>query len=474
MKIIHVWQKLFNKNIKYYIPCIFIVLWFFVLNILQYPMTDEWAQIVDPSITEGPYYIISRYFTYVSRVGDVFLRIFLYLFQDNIFLEQIVFGIINSIIFTLFLWGIYSLINSKKTIDNKRDSFLFTGVFFCVYVSGHFNQSYISQPNVANYFWIVFCALLAIVPYYTFLCYPDKKTISPFLLYFSVMFFGFITGWGSELLGPVILVALAVVFYYYTFIKKQKLPLWFYLGGIMIFIGWCLVFFGPGHRIRNIGSGYYRPIWGISIQEFLLKTSAWFGIYTAVSLPLTIPSLLALVHIKKNNPQQRKTFATICSFLLMGLFTAFMFALTLFHLLPPRAWVIFTLFFILSAGFSLQYYLDFIYTPKKKLMPILCVFIVFIGTLHIVEIINYRKHFTPIFVEIQSQKDEGIKNIRIETEMYTVSKSLYLRWVDYFFVMSWILDRIAIYYEVDRIDFVDKKTGKTYREKHRSGELKVL
>ena len=165
MKKFDIWQKLFNKNIKYYVPFIFIVLWIFILNIFQYPMTDEWNQIVDPSITEGPYYIISRYFTYVSRVGDIFLRIFLYSFQDNIFLEQIVFGIVNSIVFTLFLWILYFLINAKKTIDNKRDSFLFIGIFLFVYLSGHFHQSYIVQPGATTYFWTIFCALLTITPY---------------------------------------------------------------------------------------------------------------------------------------------------------------------------------------------------------------------------------------------------------------------------------------------------------------------
>ena len=470
-------RKLFNKNIKYYIPFICIALWIFILNILQYPMTDEWDQIIDPSIAEGPYYIISRYFTTNSRLGDVISRVFLYIFQNNIFLEQIAFGVVNSVIFTLFLWVLYSFINAKnakKTIDNKRDSFLFVGIFVCVYISGHFNQSYINQPGAITYFWAIFYALLTIIPYYSFICYPTKKTLSPFLLYFSVMFFGLLTGWGSELLGPVILVALAVVFCYYTFIKRQKLPLWFYLGGIMIFIGWCLVFFGPGHRLRNSIAEYYVPVWEIPIQEFLLKTSAWFGIYIAASLPLTIPSLLALVHIKKNNPQQKNTFITIASFLLTGVFNAFMFALMLQWLLPPRAWIIFTFFFILSAGFSLQYYLDFIYTPKKKLVPFLCVFFVFIGTLHTVEVINYRKHFSSIFVEIQKQKDEGIKNINVEIKMYTLKDAFFLRWVDDFFIQSWILDNIARYYEVDSINYTDKTTGKTYRKMHRSGELKIL
>ncbi len=474
MKIFNTWQKLFNKNIRYYIPCVFIALWVFILNILQYPMTDEWNQIGDPSIKEGPYYIISRYFTENSRLGDVISRVFLYIFQDNIFLEQIVFGTINSIVFMLFLWLLYSLMNAKKTMDNKKDSFLFIGISVCIYISGHFNQSYINQPGAITYFWTIFFALLAIIPYYSFMCYPDKKTMHPFLLYFSVLFFGLLTGWGSELLGPVILVTLAVIFCYYTFIKKQKLPLWFYLGGIMIFIGWCLVFFGPGHRLRNSGSGYYRPIWEIPIQELLLKTSAWFGIYIAVSLPLSIPSLLALAHIKKNNPQQRKTSSSILGFLLMGVFTAFMFAIMLWNLLPPRAWIIFTFFFILSAGFSLQYYLNFIYTPKKKLIPILCALVVFIGSIHIVEIIKYRNHFTPIFVEIQKHKDDGIKNIRVETELYTIPKSLYLRWSDYFFSQDWILDNMAHYYKVESIDFVDKTTGKTYKEMYVSGELKVL
>ena len=184
MKNLVTWQKSFNKNIKYYIPFIFITIWIFMLNILQYPMTDEWAQITDPLIKEGPYFIISRYFTFVSRVGDIFLRFFLYTFQDNIFVEQIAFGIVNSIVFTLFLWVLYSFINAKKTIDNKRDSFLFIGIFFCIYISGHFHQSYVNQPGATTYFWTIFSALLTIIPYYSFLCYPAKKQSSPFLLYF--------------------------------------------------------------------------------------------------------------------------------------------------------------------------------------------------------------------------------------------------------------------------------------------------
>lgn len=51
-----------NKNSKflYYLPIFVILLLVFLLNILQYPMTDEWDQISDPAISEGSYYIISR------------------------------------------------------------------------------------------------------------------------------------------------------------------------------------------------------------------------------------------------------------------------------------------------------------------------------------------------------------------------------------------------------------------------------
>ena len=55
-----------------------------------------------------------------------------------------------------------------------------------------------------------------------------------------------------------------------------------------------------------------------------------------------------------------------------------------------------------------------------------------------------------------------------------MTDAFFLRWVDDFFIQGWILDNIARYYEVDSINYIDKKTGKTYREQYLSGELKVL
>lgn len=301
-------MRLFYNNTKYYIPCFIILGFVLTMNLFQYPMTDEWAQIMDPSIHEGPYYIVSRYFTYVSRFGDIILRFFLYNFRNDIFMEQKVFGFVNSIVFGIFLFNIYFLVTKKNYISDKKDMLLFIGIFFCVYLSGHFYQSYINQPGAANYFWTIQFALMVLTPYYFFL--TDKSFLDKFptvILLIWVFLWGLLAGWGSELLGPVLLVGVGLIFLYYTFIKKEKLPLWFYIGGVMLFVGWCLVFFGPGHRMRNTQGGveYYIPLWERNIVSTILKTLAWFAIYFAASLPLTVPSALVLRHIKKKILQKK-------------------------------------------------------------------------------------------------------------------------------------------------------------------------
>lgn len=200
----------------------------------------------------------------------------------------------------------------------------------------------------------------------------------------------------------------------------------------MLCAGWLLVFFGPGHRLRNTYNvQYYVPLFKRNFLDILRTTSAWFSIYFAASLPLTIPSFLALLDIKKYQPQKKQLYYSILVFLLLGFSTALLFALMLQWLLPPRAWIYVFLF-------------------------LLCIF-------HLTEIIKYRNKFSPIFTEIQIQKKQGIKNIIIETDKYTLRDAFFLRWVDDFFVQPWVLDGMARYYKVDSINFIDPYTKKSYR-----------
>ena len=55
-----------------------------------------------------------------------------------------------------------------------------------------------------------------------------------------------------------------------------------------------------------------------------------------------------------------------------------------------------------------------------------------------------------------------------------MTDAFFLRWVDDFFIRIWVSEKIADYYEVESVNFIDKTTGKTYREQYLSGELKVL
>ena len=81
--------------------------------------------------------------------------------------------------------------------------------------------------------------------------------------------------------------------------------------------------------------------------------------------------------------------------------------------------------------------------------------------LAIKEYLRFDRDFEQHFSEIEKQRSEGLKDIKIYTKQF--SSSLITPWPVYQ-IYSWVQAPMARYFEVDNIEFFDPETKETYRQ----------
>ncbi|MGL5721976.1 MAG: DUF6056 family protein, partial [Brevinema sp.] len=251
-------NKIALKAVIFYI---FIFCAILTMNLLQLPMADEWAQWPHSLQGSGFKYAISTYYTWNSRIGEILFRLFLVYFSHDIFQHQIIFGIINTVVFSIFVTNLFIIIKNRFPHCEKQDVSLVAFIFMAIYLSSSFNQSFIWSSGALNYGWALFLISFWALPYARLLHNSDMlyvpttiqsyfsfKEISKALIFFIV---AVPVGMGGEILTPTALFMVALIFFYYLFIRRAFPPLWFITGALGLFIGWLALILAPGPAMRK-------------------------------------------------------------------------------------------------------------------------------------------------------------------------------------------------------------------------------
>lgn len=98
----------------------------------------------------------------------------------------------------------------------------------------------------------------------------------------AMLILGILSGLSSEF--SIVLIIFAATLFAFAFYKGVKLPLWAYFGIVGLSIGFCALYFSPGHAhraevVKNLYGGYasLSEIWAMSVGEKYARFASIFG-----------------------------------------------------------------------------------------------------------------------------------------------------------------------------------------------------
>lgn len=117
----------------------------------------------------------------------------------------------------------------------------------------------------------------------------------------AMLILGILAGLSSEF--SIVLIIFAFAFFAFAFYKGVKLPSWAYFGIVGLAIGFCALYFSPGHAhraevVKNLYGGYasLSEIWAMSVSEKYARFASIFSDIKKMLLPL-IASLCVIIFI---------------------------------------------------------------------------------------------------------------------------------------------------------------------------------
>ncbi len=353
--------------VLYYKRIIFLLLFFgfFILNILTPPQGDDWNYIL--SNRDSVLNSIDVFFNWNSRLGELLFSSFLSQIPD------IAFDFLNAIVACSFVLLFFYILFLK--FPNSLFDFSIIVLFLLLLLLlMSFEEVFLWGSGSLNYLWGFSLSLLFLIPYRKLnIKMSFSKTILIFLL-------GFIIGMWHESTSSLLLASLIFYFLILKFIYKKFIPLWFYIGIVGLFIGFCILFFSPGqnNRILSEASKYDY----ISISNFLS-----LGVFDII-LRLNIVFKNAL----NQNPIFFPIFTFIISFIYYFLNKTSNIVFSLLILLV--SFVLF-LFILLESPaiayiilFSVFVYIYFMSKDKKFLVCSILLFFYFLSILSTFQLLN--------------------------------------------------------------------------------------
>ena len=226
--------------------------WFLVLNILTPPQGDDWNYIL--SNRDSMLNSIDVFLNWNSRLGEFIFSSFLSQLPD------FVFDLLNSIVACSFVL-LFFYVAFLRFPSNLFDFSIVALFLLLLLLLMSFEEVFLWGSGSLNYLWGFSLSLLFLIPYM-------KLNIKMGGGRCCIIFIcGFIIGMWHESTSSLLLASLVVYLIALKFIYKKSIPLWFYLGIIGLFIGFCVLFFSPGQnsRILNEASKYDY----LSIRDFL-------------------------------------------------------------------------------------------------------------------------------------------------------------------------------------------------------------
>lgn len=143
--------------------------------------------------------------------------------------------------------------------EQKEDRYFLLSLSLLICFNANVKMSMFWQSGLVNYIYSSVWILLFLWPY---LRAADRAQDMPDAadkpagkdlpgIVFWIIPLGIITGWSNENMGPSCCVMAVLVILYRRICRKQKSPLWMYLGAITSFIGSVMVIVAPGNFVRS-------------------------------------------------------------------------------------------------------------------------------------------------------------------------------------------------------------------------------
>lgn len=455
---------------KYYLSIIALFIFLLLLNIFLPPQSDDIDVMSNPN---GLAAALNSYKGWNARIGELLYTGFVGSMNETLF------NIINAFIGTIFIVLNFVLIFGRFP-KNGNDFVIIALILFNLLYFSAFGSNFLWVAGSLNYLWGLFLVALLWIPYRLF--YQSNTTnlinevMNLFKGTFIVLFLilSFFAGMASEQAGAVSIiihfVLIVYIFIYKKFFYKKKMidnislssllfpapshrildngfPLWYKLGIILFILGFCVLYFSPGHEARvTMYKGLYHYL---SLRDFLALD---FGakmdriiltLQNSHSLMLNLLSLsmfstlylsfrfiksrviyitflfviLYLLYLQNNVFLSHLIIICVCiRFLYSRTFQAIfgiyliylLIALSTFQitLLPGRARLIDVL--LLSSIFCILFkYFSLNSIFKKYASRIVLVFVVVYGTFVAVEYARFNHRWNVMIEDIQKEKQKG-------------------------------------------------------------------
>lgn len=267
--------------------------------------------------------------------------------QFLLFIDIRIAKLLNSVVYILFFFVIYKIINEGK----KTDISLFLFLNIIVWLTYH-SFSYVAffLTLSTNYLWGTCLVFLFIYPYYLF--FVKKASKDSFVKCIFFFLWGIFSGWTNE---NIVLAMIFFIILLLGYLKYQniKIPKWTIVGLIGVCIGCVVMLLAPGNKVRL--DKLYQ-IMGLSEFSFFdLFKIRLSNLYRVGAIRLSvfafIYAVLFFCYLKKNTFSKEKLdnhlFLSL-AFFLSGLVAFFvLFPVPLF---PDSTWVGIHIFFFIGIG----------------------------------------------------------------------------------------------------------------------------
>lgn len=229
------------------------LLWllFVVMAYLTPVLLDDWYQLawhrhhefgIDSIWTYAHY----NYFNFNPRLGDTMLLI--------VNGPPAIHLVVTPLVEMALLFMLYALAFGRWPHRTLRDLQLLLVIQVFVWlVVPYPGIMYFYRPFTTNYLFAFAIPLALFVPYRLELARAATETRPRHWLVLPMLALGWLAGMSNEHTGPTQMVAMAG-FLYYAY-RKRRLRPWMLAGALGLYVGYPMLFFAPGQRVRYGGLG---------------------------------------------------------------------------------------------------------------------------------------------------------------------------------------------------------------------------
>lgn len=275
--------------------CIFLFL--FGANMLFPPQSDDFDAYYQA--LGGIDSAIKSYLNWDSRFGDFIYVGFLAKYNASVYFDVLV-----SVLESAFFLAFFVLIFGRLPKSRFDALILLLTLFFTLFFTA-FGSDFLWGSGVFNNLLGVLMIMLCLIPYRMFWSsyFEGKLQKKNFSFIYVILFFllNFFAGWCTEIGGIVTLIAQICFLFFALFIAKIKLPSWYYVGIVGFLIGYCVLYFAPGPRIRALQFPEFLTIGEILKLSFLDKMNRFYlsiNAYYSNTFAVSFLSVLLYVFVK--------------------------------------------------------------------------------------------------------------------------------------------------------------------------------